>query len=152
MSGSIARRADIEDVIGANKASVNDALRLDYSGSNFPDGSGYAVLDIEAPGVDIVGNARVPKSAGYYEGGLDRFVEGERAQYPFTGNGLIASKDGKLRPEYDLGGPDRGPFEAPRRQLPLGSKLKRYNEAGQLEATKVLVEKEVDGVLKRVWE
>jgi hypothetical protein len=72
-----------------------NGLRLNYPNSNFATNRGYATLEFDLPNAD---SASVPYSASMGTGGT------AANPYPFTGNGFISTVDGKIRPEYTLGG------------------------------------------------
>jgi hypothetical protein len=101
-------------------------MRLDNTPGFGADG--YAIIEIPQPSLEIVSNAGAPKSDGFWGGGQDRLVN---EAHPYTGNGFVASTEGKLRPEYHLGksGVD-GTGANTMVDIPIGSLLKRYDANG----------------------
>ncbi len=92
ITGSVAVRSHVSD-LGTSADDVISGLRLDYSGSNFAGSKSYATLEFDLPNADDVS---IPYSQSM--GGTVTDA------YPRTGNGFIATVDGKIRPEYTLGG------------------------------------------------
>jgi hypothetical protein len=77
-----------DDMIGA--------VRLDYPGSPFDSAAPHVVIETKVSSA-IQSQTRVPKNGGFSTGHPSEYVE--NLDYPNTGNGLIASRDGRLRGE-----------------------------------------------------
>lgn len=87
--GFILRAEDAVDLGDFRKA--YNSLRLDYDGSQFNDVSDQflGVIRFKTRDVDGIGIPYSKEFGGKHEG-----------SYPFTGNGFIATGNGKIRPEF----------------------------------------------------
>ncbi|QOJ18145.1 MAG: FG-GAP repeat protein [Phycisphaeraceae bacterium] len=95
LAGFFTRKADLEGA--GNAGQVIERLRLDYDGSAFTAAESYALIETRMS-VSLASNTRIPRSSGYATGGADERLINAAA--PYTGNGLAASRDGRLAPEW----------------------------------------------------
>lgn len=100
IDGSITRSSDLAGA--SSSAEVIDRLRLDYAGTIFTPGESYAVIQTR---VNTAGaaNTKIPKTPEYATGNGNEYIPPlDSRQYPFTGNGFTASRDGTLTPEWSM--------------------------------------------------
>ncbi|MBE7455462.1 MAG: hypothetical protein HS102_02340 [Planctomycetia bacterium] len=97
LTGFFGKKADLGNVTTTEQ--LIGAQRLDYDGSPFNSGSPHVILETKMT-QSLSGNAKIPRHGGYLDGSSNEFQipQGSR-KYPNTGNGLISSTDGRLRPE-----------------------------------------------------
>lgn len=94
LSGFYARTNDVYDA--QSTGALIDRLRLDRQGG-LSAGDAHVVLETEVSDA-IRANARIPRSPEYSRGTPDEFVED--LPFPNSGNGIPASRDGRILPEY----------------------------------------------------
>jgi hypothetical protein len=134
MGGFIARSDDIADLANASKDENVESLRL----GNL-DGNGYAKIEVPEPNLDMVSNAGAPKSTEFWNGGTDRLVIEE---YPYVGNGMIATVTDRVRPEFHFGKVSpTGHGDNIMLDMPLGTTITKYADDGT-----VIVKKRYDGI------
>jgi thrombospondin type 3 repeat protein/dockerin type I repeat protein len=97
LSGYFARQTDTYDA--TTTAHLIDRLRLDRPGTDFLPGSPHVILETKV-NAGIASNARIPRSSNFSNGSPDEYVE--NLGYPFTGNGMPASRDGHVLPEFTM--------------------------------------------------
>jgi hypothetical protein len=99
LRGFFARKIDLS---GANNAEqVINRLRLDYGGaqpSPLTSGEAYAILETKVND-SVSTNLGIPRASGYATGGGAGTIL-RPGDYPYTGNGFAASRDGHLTPEW----------------------------------------------------
>ena len=97
MGGFFLTRTELGDVRTSQDAI--DALRLDYPNSTFAADRPHVIIETQMTS-RMKDRTAIPRSEGYANGDpLEVRYDGE---YPYTGNGMIASRDGRLRPEWRL--------------------------------------------------
>lgn len=107
LTGFFATQDDLGNV--ATSDELVNALRLDYDGSSFSAGAPHVLMETRMTNT-LSDQTRIPKSGGYLDGDpLEHELTGPSALYPNTGNGMIASKDGRLRPEWYMETPTNMP-------------------------------------------
>ncbi|MDQ7013678.1 MAG: hypothetical protein Q9O74_07235 [Planctomycetota bacterium] len=74
-----------------------DRLRLDRPGTDFLPNSPHVILETRV-NTSIASNAKIPRSTKYGNGDPNEFVAD--FGYPYTGNGIPASRDGHVLPEF----------------------------------------------------
>jgi hypothetical protein len=97
LSGFFVAKADLGPA--TNTQEMIDALRLDYDGSPFSGLRGHVTIETKMTPA-IQGQTRIPKNRGFATGSPGECVE--NLAFPNTGNGMIPSRDGRLRPEWRL--------------------------------------------------
>ncbi|MCG3129646.1 MAG: hypothetical protein FLDDKLPJ_00380 [Phycisphaerae bacterium] len=97
LTGFFGKKADLGEVTTTEQ--LIGAQRLDYDGSPFNAGSPHVILETQMT-QNLRDSAKIPRHGGYLDGSGNEFQipQGSR-KYPNTGNGLISSTDGRLRPE-----------------------------------------------------
>jgi len=107
LAGSFARASDMFDA--TTTPQLIDRLRLDAPPFHFQQGSPHAILETTAnPG--IAANATIPRK-GLFRGHALDDPNPPDWDYPFTGNGFTASRDGRIVPEFRTAG--GGPAQMP---------------------------------------
>lgn len=97
MGGFFLTRTELGDVRTSQDAI--DALRLDYPNSTFAADRPHVIIETQMTS-RMKDRTAIPRSEGYANGDpLEVRYDGE---HPYTGNGMIASRDGWLRPEWRL--------------------------------------------------
>jgi len=94
LTGFFLTKGDLGDVTTSQQ--MIDAVRLDYPESPFSAGTPHVLIETKVSSA-IQSQTRVPKNSGFSTGDASEYVE--NLDFPNTGNGIIASKDGRLRGE-----------------------------------------------------